>query len=387
MNGMTLGGNNEDWEDPATRFWIYPPSQGKHGWIKFGFGSGFPQGGMNDQGLFWDATAGPFKEMPYSESNKVLYRGPLMQKVIEECSSIQDALEVFDAYYCEDQYKAQYLLGDYTGHSMIVEGDSILHKSTYYQVLTNFCQSDPDLGGYPCWRYEKAIELLGQCELLTLHFAGEVLAHTHQEGRYPTQYSNIYDLKNQLVYLFYFHNYEEYLFIDLHKAMKQGASSRDIPPLFSQVSLIGPLHGDTLTGSSATIEWLGLYKSEYSIVCSENPDLSNPVLVATARPGEGMDNQASFPLILSMALPLLVLTFRKSRGLLLPIFLIIAMIIFNSCQREDEQKETEMPVEFSETLKDLLPGTRYYWKIVACADPSGTWNTETTIQNFFISDE
>ena len=56
-DGVILAGNNEDWEDPSTKMWFFPPAGNKHGWIKFGFGSGFPQGGMNDQGLFWDATA------------------------------------------------------------------------------------------------------------------------------------------------------------------------------------------------------------------------------------------------------------------------------------------------------------------------------------------
>ncbi len=102
-------GNNEDWKDPLTKMWFYPAENNKHGWIKFGFGSGFPQGGMNDQGLFWDGTAGPYLSMPLSEANKELYPNALMQKVMEECSNIEEVVEVFAKYYCEDQYKAQYL--------------------------------------------------------------------------------------------------------------------------------------------------------------------------------------------------------------------------------------------------------------------------------------
>lgn len=138
-----LGGNNEDWSDSKTKIWFFPPEEGKHGWVKFGFAGGFPQGGLNDQGLFWDATGCAYLEMPYSEANKEKYYGPLMEKVIEECASVQEALIVFENYYCDDQYKAQYLIGDATGASMIVEGDSIIMKNGDYQVATNFYHSEP----------------------------------------------------------------------------------------------------------------------------------------------------------------------------------------------------------------------------------------------------
>jgi len=126
---VVLGASNEDWEDPLTRLWIIPGLNGDHGWIKFGFAGGFPQAGMNDEGLFWDATGSPFLAMPMSEANKSFFDGPLMVKVMEEAGSVEEAREIFGSYYCEDQYRAQYLVGDALGASMIVEGDSILTKA------------------------------------------------------------------------------------------------------------------------------------------------------------------------------------------------------------------------------------------------------------------
>ncbi len=149
---IILFGNNEDWSDPNSRIWFIPSEEGKHGWIKFGWAGGFPQGGMNEDGLCWDATGCSYLGMPYSEANKEKYSDPLMMKVIEECATVEEASAIFTTYYCEDQYKAQYLLGDTTGASMIVEGDSIIVKSSNHQILTNFYHSHPELGGYPCWK-------------------------------------------------------------------------------------------------------------------------------------------------------------------------------------------------------------------------------------------
>jgi len=239
-----FAGNNEDWEDPYSKMWFYPPENNKHGWIKFGWGSGFPQGGMNDQGLFWDASSGAYLAMPISEANKEKYTGALMQKVIEECANIEEALEVFANYYCEDQYKAQYLVGDSLGNSIIVEGDNFIPMEGNYQVLTNFYHSNPDLGGYPCWRHETAINMLSNNYDLTSYFMGSVLAATHQVGKYPTQYSNIYDLKNNQIYLFHYHNYEEFIKIDLIEELNKGYRSFDIPCLFSRVKLLSPADGE-----------------------------------------------------------------------------------------------------------------------------------------------
>ncbi|MEJ2544866.1 MAG: hypothetical protein P8Y99_12440, partial [Calditrichaceae bacterium] len=229
-DGITiLGGNNEDWSDPDTKFWIIPSTDGKYGWIKFGFASGFPQGGMNEHGLFWDATGCTYLEMPYSEAHKKKYSGPLMKKVMEECATVQEACTIFDNFYCDDQYKAQYLIGDATGVSVIVEGDSIILKNGPFQVATNFYQSHPELGGYPCWRYDTAISMLENSDNISPNLFGSILSATHQEGSYPTQYSNIYDLIGNIIYLFHFHNFEEFIKINLIDELKEGNRSFELP--------------------------------------------------------------------------------------------------------------------------------------------------------------
>ncbi len=60
-----------------------------------------------------------------------------MVKVMEEAGTGEEAREIFSAWYCEDEYRAQYLIGDAQGGSMIVEGDSILSREGSFQVLTN----------------------------------------------------------------------------------------------------------------------------------------------------------------------------------------------------------------------------------------------------------
>jgi len=383
QNGIILAGNNEDWKDTNTQMWFYPANDSTHGWLKFGFGSGFPQGGMNDQGLFWDGTAGPFVAMPDSEANKILFDGPLMQKVMEESANIAEALEIFNQYYCEDQYKAQYLLGDSSCHSMIVEGDNVIPitigNENNFQVLTNFYQSHPDLGGYPCWRYETAVELLENNDSLTTWFAGTVLASTHQEGNYPTQYSNIYDLKKGIIYLFYYHNYEEFLVINLKDELEKGYNTYAIPQIFSKMNISSPL----IAATSVTMKWKGLPDSHYEILLSKNPDFTN-TFITCCKPFNINHNRSSLFVIMVLFIlngSLLILVKKYRRWYFVPV--IVCMCLLVNCDKEDTIiEETDNTIEFSEIVDGLEPDTTYYWKIRSSTGYTTNFFTETATQSF-----
>jgi len=383
QNGVILAGNNEDWKDPYTHMWFYPANDSTHGWVKFGFGSGFPQGGVNDQGLFWDGTAGPYLDMPYSEANKILYDGPLMQKVMEKSASITEALEIFNQYYCEDQYRAQYLLGDSVGYSMIVEGDNVIPTTigneNNFQVLTNFYQSHPDLGGYPCWRYETAVELLENCDSLTTWFAGTVLASTHQEGTYPTQYSNIYDLKAGIIYLFYYHNYEEFLVINLKDELEKGYNTYAIPQIFSKINIGSPL----IAAASVTLKWRGLPGSQYEIILSKNPDYTD-TLNTGIKSIETQYTQSTKAAILfpaALVILLFLLIKRNKAWYLFPAFACLCFLV--NCAKEDTTtEETDNTIEFSKIVDGLEPDTTYYWKIRSSTGYTDNFFTETATQSF-----
>ena len=377
-----LAGNNEDWEDPYSKMWFYPSEDNKHGWIKFGWGSGFPQGGMNDQGLFWDATAGPYLAMPFSEAHKEKYPGPLMQKVIEECANIEEALEVFAEYYCEDQYKAQYIVGDSAGNSIIVEGDSIIPIQGNYQVLTNFYHSHPDLGGYPCCRYETATEMLSGNYDLTTYFIGSILDATHQEGKYPTQYSNIYDLKNCFIYLFYYHNYEEFIIIDLTEELKNGYRSFDIPGLFSKVKLLSPINGNEVDSTSVTFIWKGIPGNSYEVIYSTDPDFSKYNSTCLTNKPLNTINHSSLIYFLP-GLFLLMFPWIKRKKIVFSSMIILSVALFSyQCKKEETPSPEEQVVEFTEKINGLLPDTTYYWKVKALPVIQNDFYSETLTQYF-----
>ena len=378
---IIYAGNNEDWKDNYTKMWFYPSEDNKYGWIKFGFGSGFPQGGMNEQGLFWDGTSNSYLAMPISEANKEKYPGPLMQKIIEECATIQEVREIFEEYYCEDQYRAQYLVGDSAYNSIIVEGDNIISMQGNYLLLTNFYHSNPDLGGYPCWRYDTADEMISNNNNLTSYFIGSVLEATHQDGNYPTQYSNIYDLRNCQIYLFHFHNYEEFIKIDLKEELNKGYRSFDIPDLFSKVRLLSPANDENIASSSVTFSWEGLPGNSYEVIYSTDAGFTENNSKCLTYISSDPTNNSSF--IYSLFGLLFIIPWIKRKKLIFPsVMILFAVLFIPQCKKNDIPTQEVQVVEMSETVSNLLPGTTYYWKIKAHNKTQDDFYSETLTRYF-----
>lgn len=234
-NGKTLVGNNEDFIDPNTNMWFQPSENGKFGRVYFGFGVGLPQGGLNDQGLFFDYAALPASPK-YHQPIKEVYNGSLVEKAMETCATVAQVIELFNSY--DRQYMATYqvIFGDKNGNSVIIESDSMIVKNGDYQVCTNFRQSLNKENPYSIERYNIVNNTLKESNDISVDLFRSILNQVHQEPGQkqgsPTMYSNIYDLKNGIIYIYHFHNYADVQIIDLKKELGKGEHSYSIPSLF-----------------------------------------------------------------------------------------------------------------------------------------------------------
>jgi predicted choloylglycine hydrolase len=228
------GGNNEDYSISDTYIYFYPPTASTYGKVIVGYSGNYRiQGGVNEKGLFWDGLATPYLEVKDS-ADKPYFNGHLIDYIMDSCESCDEALTVLDQYNLKILENAQILIGDQYGNSIIVEGDIIHFKSNYYQVATNFYLSQHPDPPYPSGRYNTALEMFDNhpVEDLSVEFCASVLDAVHQEGAYPTQYSTVYDLKNNLIYLYHFHNYDKVKIFNLSEEFELGYHSYSIPDLF-----------------------------------------------------------------------------------------------------------------------------------------------------------
>ena len=232
-----LAGNNEDYINTNSIIWFVAPEEGKLGRVYFGFDTLWPQGGMNEEGLFFDgATAGNMVR-PY-DSTKLEHgheRG-LIFKIMEECSSVDEALEYFDKYDCSGTWNGHNLIGDRFGNSAIVEPRAIIKKNGNYQIATNFYQSITNPKDKGDFRYDIAKDKFEATDKITVDLFRNILNVTHWEeygeGMTTTLYSNICDLKAGDIYLYNFHNYDDVVVFNLKEELEKSTHFYRISSLF-----------------------------------------------------------------------------------------------------------------------------------------------------------
>ena len=236
-----LVGNNEDYTIPYTRVWFVPPENGQFGRVYFGYENWSPQGGMNDQGLFFDFFATKPLEVENSK-DKPKFKGPIIDTMTSTCATVEDVIKMFSGMNLEFMLKFQMFIVDKKGDAAIIEGDEIVRKSGQYQIVTNFYQSKVPENKRPCeWhrrscqKYKIAESMIKEIETPTVAHFRDILDSTHRETTFATTlYSNIYDLKKGLVYLYYLHDFEKEVVFDLKKELEKGRHYYILPNLFGK---------------------------------------------------------------------------------------------------------------------------------------------------------
>jgi len=240
---VVLVGNNEDSKIPFTRVWFIPAEKNRFGRVYFGYDNWSPQGGMNDQGLFFDYFSVPWLGIKQSEE-KPRFTGPFTDTMMADCATVGDVLEMVSKYNLDWNPKAQMFIVDKSGDAAIIEGETIVRKRDSYQVVTNFRISRIPEDQWPCeapaWscsRYKRAKRMLLDCDGPTVPNFRKILKATHRSSYNiigTTQYSNIYDLTHGDIYAYFLHDFDNEIAFNLNEELKKGCHYYDLPSLFGK---------------------------------------------------------------------------------------------------------------------------------------------------------
>ena len=234
VDGKTLVANNEDWKNTDPVVWIQPGEGEKYDCMFVGFGDVFPQGGMNEAGLCFDGFATESK--PVTESlNKPVFEGNMILHIMETCGTVDEVIIEFNKYNLQYLEPAMLMFVDQIGDSVIIEGDEYIRKEGDFQIITNFYQSEVKEGEETgCARFDNLLSQLPDVEV-TIEGFTKALATTHAEGKYPTQYSNIFDTNKLEMYLYRYHDYSNYLTFNLKEEMKLGRHVIEMKDIFPKL--------------------------------------------------------------------------------------------------------------------------------------------------------
>ena len=261
VGDQVLFGNNEDYNNPKTYYWTEPANNKNYGALYLGYENYSYQGGINEKGLCFDAnslpdskinphaelTPAPFYEQPYE---KYTIWAPVL--ILRKAATVEEAIEIAGKYQRGNWDSKSGKLGyqvnfaDANGDAVVISVDdngelafTRKKKTDTYLVSTNFNKANPkNAFDYPCRRYTMAegmLERLNKGNGLSVDYFKSILDSTHVEGSFTnTLYSNIFDLTNGNIYLYYWHQFNEVVVLNLGKELAKGKINVPLKDLFSK---------------------------------------------------------------------------------------------------------------------------------------------------------
>lgn len=229
-DNVVLAASNLDWFDPVTKIWYRPAEEDNYGVIYFG-ADGSPLFGMNEKGLFFQRFMNSYLKVTES-LDKPFCERPLFHKIMQECATVEEATAILSQYNLKELERAKMFFGDLQGQSMIVEGDDIIKKQGSFQIcralLTNAALGKP---GYQNDIYQKAKSMIeGKTAIVELF--RDALQEVRAENEMPTVCSGVFDLKNGIISLYCYHDFDNVYTINFEDALREGKRTVEIPDLF-----------------------------------------------------------------------------------------------------------------------------------------------------------
>lgn len=222
---QVIVGNHEDWTARDARIRFIPANKDNLGVAVFDFESeSFIQGGVNDAGLFFDATATPFVAMDLS-GKEVLPEKDFWLTLLQRCKTVREAVAFVERYQVPELERVHLFFADRNGQSVIVgayDGKiTLTWRAHSQQTLTNFNITDPEYGGeQPCPRYATATTILSKPANDALTQATDVLKQTTQGEL--TVYSTLFDLTRGTFTVYYLGDFSRSLSFDLQAELGKG---------------------------------------------------------------------------------------------------------------------------------------------------------------------
>jgi hypothetical protein len=240
-----LAGNNEDdgYVGPFRNAKVtFVPAGGEHlvGSMYYSFDDGYPQGGMNTAGLFYDINAlAPSCPAKYPDGTPDFPGGPgaILLRMLDSVSTVRDALKLLHSYKLAGIEAGQIFVADRTGDAAVVgvgrDGTVVeTRKKGDFLISTNFNLNNPTVN-YPEPRFELANKLWREDPTVSTANVRRILSAIHFEGASSTLYSQVYDLKNGEAMVFLFHDYTNGVRIKLARELrKRGSVTVPIASLF-----------------------------------------------------------------------------------------------------------------------------------------------------------
>ena len=239
-NGTTIVGNNEDYLSPNSQFWFESASENKLGVMYMGLLDNFAQGAINEAGLVFDGffeannlpvnnTAGKL-DIPISEAIK---------RVMQTMTNVEEVKSYLETIKLGSLTNSMIVFVDKSGTYLIVEGDEMFMGDEPEKTFSNFYYSQIEsLDKVNLDYFQSGYKFINSSDgQPTFDYCAEAMDNFASSKLSATQYSTIYDLNKLTIRVYLFHDYSQFVEIDLKKELKKGNHKTMIPDLFPKESI------------------------------------------------------------------------------------------------------------------------------------------------------
>ncbi|MEM9051026.1 MAG: hypothetical protein AAGC47_03140 [Bacteroidota bacterium] len=245
VNGKTMVGCNEDAWRTTSKIWFENADNLN------GYGAGFtgsrqvgshrtaPQSGMNEKGLTFSRLTAyyPKLEDPIINRPKITNEVDYLTDILHQCATVEEVKNYIEQYDHSIFLNDVFIYIDSTGKYLIVEPYQLIEGNEPYYVLSNFCPSITDNdAARNLDRYRKGEDFLKTHDLnSSLSFCSALSDTMHvcrSRNGDGTLLTSIWDTKDGLVNLYFYHDYDSTVQFNLTEELLAGNHSVNIPELF-----------------------------------------------------------------------------------------------------------------------------------------------------------
>jgi hypothetical protein len=243
-HGTTVVGCNEDAWRTNSRIWFENPTELQR------FGAAFSgsrertpgifaaQSGMNTQGLVYSRLEShhPLLEKSKEDLLPILDEDQFLIEVLHQCGDVNQVKALFEKYDRSIYLRDVMVYVDSTGKTLVVEPYKLLVYETPSFVHSNFCPSlTSNKQARQLTRFKNGQDLLSSKIDTTLAFCTQVSDTMHVcrdrlgDG---TLLTTLWNSKQLLVDVFFYHNYSESKRFNLTKELEKGDHMIDLTKVF-----------------------------------------------------------------------------------------------------------------------------------------------------------
>lgn len=352
----SLMGNSEDYMEEGYMTVVNKNSQ-DFGVITFSFSNKWVQGGVNGYGLAIDGT-GAINEMGMVSDSTLKDFPPaenIVELILKKCKNTNEAIELCKKYNLPVLKYGHMMFADSSGNSAIVVLDKegytqFLKKEGSYQLLTNFDPLNPEVGFYPCWRYDTANTMLPHLAVSEWN-AAEVLNAVRQEGCIKTHYGNVYDCKNKRFLFFRNLDYTQSLVFNIEELLNGDEFRIKVKTLPKLEQFTYPAGNSIIENGSNSVSFEAM-EGDYKLIMSRSENFENPVVYPLLFADK---EKASLGLFFFICL-LLFIPGKKIKVVSLAMLMVVSV----SCKKDFDLFQPLKKYKAQITVNET---GRWYWKI------------------------